>query len=168
MKKIFLGVILGVLLVWAGFWGVKYTGTANFCSTCHVMDFAVTSYQSDPHSGKNRSGIQAQCVSCHLPHDNIANYLLTKAKNGIRELAITATNTKTNWLEKREHRDSFVYDSGCVSCHLNLNSSSQKAKQMHEHYTSLKGSKNELKCVSCHITQGHGARLVNEIIKNKL
>jgi napC/nirT cytochrome c family protein len=43
----------------------------------------VIAYQDDIHSGKGKTGIKAQCVDCHLPHDNIVKYVYQKAKNGV-------------------------------------------------------------------------------------
>jgi putative tetraheme cytochrome c len=49
------------------------------------MDPMVIAYNYDIHSGNGKTGIKARCVDCHIPHDNIAKYALTKAKNNILE-----------------------------------------------------------------------------------
>ena len=44
-------------------------------------------YLNDIHGGKNRVGVKADCVACHLPHDNVLNYVFRKAYNGATEAA---------------------------------------------------------------------------------
>ena len=67
------------------------------------MDPMVIAYNDDVHSGNGKTGIKARCVDCHIPHDNIAKYALTKAKNGILEagcislaILMLLTGTKTS------------------------------------------------------------------------
>lgn len=165
MKKIILTIIglaifLSLIFSYTSYEIVTKTSTAKYCISCHEMAPMRAAYDQDVHGGNGKSGIKASCVSCHLPHDNIVNYLLKKAQKGIKESAMhyfTDTN-KINWHKKRKLRDTYVYDSGCIVCHTNYDKNSKytsKALQMHEHYKKLLNTNKKLTCASCHVEVGH-------------
>lgn len=151
-----IGFVIGIIVIFLGHKTIQVTGELPFCGSCHVMKPMEASYLNDVHSGKGKKGIKTSCVSCHLPHDNMMNYLFTKAYNGTKEVFLTAIgqDEKIDWIEKTKHREKFVYDSGCISCHSNLKADSlkTKAEEMHQRYFASKGS---LSCVSCHKHVGH-------------
>ena len=66
---------------------IHMTGDDKFCVSCHVMEPMRDAYLNDIHGGKNRVGVKADCVACHLPHDNVLNYVFRKAYNGATEAA---------------------------------------------------------------------------------
>jgi len=172
MKKtiiiVCIGIVIGLLVSLGTYKGVKETAGDKFCILCHSMEPMVEVYKEDVHGGNNALGIKAKCVSCHLPQDTLMNYLYVKAKNGAVEVAITAFGKpeNINWYKKRAHRKSFVYDSGCLSCHTNIleqtNAENPKQLEMHKHYESKLLTNKKLSCVSCHISSGH------ESLRNKL
>lgn len=153
-------ILLSLIFSYTSYEIVSKTSKANFCMSCHEMSPMKAAYDQDVHGGAGKSGIKASCVSCHLPHDSIVNYLYIKAKKGIKESAIhyfTDTN-KIDWHKKREQRDDYVYDSGCIKCHTNYdinNKYSAKAIQMHGHYKKLQNTNKEITCASCHVEVGH-------------
>lgn len=154
------GAFIGLLVAFSTYEVVQKTSGAKFCSSCHEMAPMRAAYETDVHAGAGKSGIRANCVDCHLPHDNLANYLFTKAKNGLLEAKVhfLEDTTKLPWQDMRKQRQHFVYDDGCKKCHTNYLDNekfSKKAIQMHKHYKSLKGSKKELGCASCHAEVGH-------------
>lgn len=164
MKKkilfIFAGFLIGVIVCYATFEGVTRTGDDKFCLVCHEMTPMGIAYRNDIHGGAGKIGIKAQCVDCHLPHNNVFNYVLTKAKNGIVEGAIHFFGDVDNidWYTNRAKRDEFVFDDGCLKCHANfenLNQISKKGKQMHEHYLAMQKSGKKIACASCHFDVGH-------------
>lgn len=154
------GVFLGLVLSWITYEGIHRTGSENFCVSCHEMRPMVNAYHDDIHGGKGKSGIKVSCVSCHLPQDNIFNYIFTKAKTGVAEVGIhfLGNPDAIDWHEKRNDREHFVYDGGCISCHSNFKTNeniSKKGKQMHQHYTKLLDTDKQIGCASCHIEIGH-------------
>lgn len=165
MKKkftlIFIGILLGGIMIYGGHYAVKQTGDLPFCGACHVMTPMVNSYKNDVHSGISKKGVKASCTSCHLPHDSIFNYLTTKAITGSYELAITALgkDKDVDWLKKRDNKEHYVYDSGCMSCHNEIlivkNVSNPKQIEMHDHYIALQNTNKQISCVSCHVNVGH-------------
>ena len=119
-------------------------------------------HKDDAHGGKGDLGASARCVDCHLPHDSLVNYIFTKAKNGVAEVGIHffGNPDEIDWQEKLKHREAYVYDGGCLSCHGNvmddtLSSASKQAQKMHMHYKKLKDTEKEVGCASCHFDAGH-------------
>ncbi|CZE51092.1 cytochrome c3 family protein [Campylobacter geochelonis] len=155
------GVILGVVFAYGGYKAVKLTGDLPFCASCHVMEPMAVSYHNDVHSGIGESGVKASCTSCHLPHDNVVNYIFTKAKTGLYELGVTALgkDKDVDWYKKLENRSKFTYDTGCMDCHEKIldkkTSKHPKELEMHAHYVLLKGTKDEISCTTCHTHVGH-------------
>ncbi len=91
-KKIALGVFIaggaiGMLVSLGIAQMIHATGDDKFCVSCHVMEPMRDAYLNDIHGGKNRVGVKADCVACHLPHDNVLNYVFRKAYNGATEAA---------------------------------------------------------------------------------
>lgn len=91
-KKIALGVFIaggaiGMLVSLGIAQMIHMTGDDKFCVSCHVMEPMRDAYLNDIHGGKNRVGVKADCVACHLPHDNVLNYVFRKAYNGATEAA---------------------------------------------------------------------------------
>ncbi len=152
-----IGVIVGVLFSFATYVGVKKTAGESFCSKCHSMQPMTQAYNLDVHGGNNQFGFKAQCTDCHLPHNNLPNYLFTKAKTGLNDVFFeTFTNTsKINWSKKLKEPDKFVYDSGCLKCHSNLKEESlqnQRAFLAHRAYFAKTTTQS---CVDCHSNVGH-------------
>ncbi len=160
-KKIFgiavVGVILGSALTLGVAQFMYVTGGDGFCKSCHSMTPMYESYLQDVHGGKNKVGVKAECAACHLPHDNILKYAYKKSVNGIVEGAITLFGDPEHkdWEAHRKNRADFVFDSGCLSCHEDLQSVSaknQKAFLPHKDYFAKNINK---KCVECHENVGH-------------
>ncbi|NJN48108.1 MAG: cytochrome C [Candidatus Competibacteraceae bacterium] len=136
---------------------IESTSDHAFCTKCHSMKVFGESYLLDVHGGNNAVGVQVVCTDCHLPHDTLTNYLFTKAKTGIHDVwaEYTLDLEKIDWEAKRQHREDFVYDSGCLKCHSNLEkatSASNKAFVAHKPY--FLGTIDNT-CVSCHEYVGH-------------
>ena len=152
--------IIGFLVVLPVHYALEETSGEKFCVVCHEMDPMVIAYSNDVHSGKGKSGVRAKCVDCHIPHDNLAKYVLTKAKNGLMEgyVHFFKDPEAIDWHKNREKREHFVFDNGCVSCHTNLvdnKLTSPQAQKMHAHYQSLLNTDKQLTCASCHAEVGH-------------
>jgi cytochrome c-type protein NapC len=84
-------------------------------------------------------------------------YLISKMETGFHNLWVQYTSdlSKIDWEKKRTRREEFVYDSGCLHCHKNLERAtmgSNRAFVAHKPYF-LKTTKK--KCVTCHQNVGH-------------
>ncbi|MFP4072244.1 MAG: cytochrome c nitrite reductase small subunit [Desulfovibrionales bacterium] len=86
------------------------TETPEFCSSCHVMQ---SQYEAWFHEGAHRS---AQCVDCHLPHDNVFMYYLWKSIDGMRDIIVFHSGTVPETIEISDHGQE-VLQGNCVRCH---------------------------------------------------
>lgn len=136
---------------------IQHTSEADFCAGCHSMQPMAAAYRDSLHGGNNPHGVQAVCVDCHLPHDNPGAYLYRKVVIGLRDswTEFTTDVSAIDWEARRAHREDFVYDSGCLRCHRNLQQATANnpaAAAAHEAY--FLGTL-EMTCVACHQHVGH-------------
>jgi cytochrome c-type protein NapC len=138
--------------------GLHATGDFEFCTSCHdTMAPLASSYKQALHGGNNAQGWRAQCVDCHLPHDNAFHHLAIKMKHGLVDpyMELTKDTYDIDWHGNRERRESYVYDSGCLSCHKYLDTQSQaNSKAFRPHREYFRGDSGKV-CVSCHEHVGH-------------
>src|SRR4030095_3110032 len=73
------GAIIGTQVV------VAATGTHALCGgACHSMNWVATEYKQSGHYA-NRTGVQAGCHDCHIPH-SYPELLWYKAKAGVKDV----------------------------------------------------------------------------------
>jgi len=154
---------VSIPLFWAGTHSaIKATSDHKFCGSCHSMEPMVTSFLADTHGGNNAGGIQATCAQCHLPHTGPLRYLMQKSINGAwdvwKEHIVGADDV--DWQKKRERREEFTYNSGCLSCHNALDSSAGgRHATWIAHQPMLEDGINlddpDDSCVACHQHVGH-------------
>lgn len=169
-----IGVYLAIIIIavfvfpflswWIGEESFTATSNADFCVNCHSMEPFVLANADNHHGGNNDFGIKASCTTCHLPHDNSANYLYVKARTGIHDIWVETfyDTSKIDWKAKTEHREEFVYDSGCLTCHVEL----ERATQDQEEHRNYFAGNTTSKCVTCHEEAGH-SNLNKYLLKNK-
>jgi len=153
------GALLGLLSVisWMGTdYALHATSDQAFCGSCHSMKPMQASFLNDKHGGASTKGVQALCSDCHLPQDNYISYLYVKAKSGAwdvwKEFILGAEDV--DWHAKRKRANEFVYDSGCLKCHNNLQAGSESSnKQFVAHKPYFLGT-TEKSCIDCH-SVGH-------------
>jgi len=147
---------------------IEATSGEKFCGDCHSMKPMAAAYREDRHGGKNGRGFQAKCSQCHLPHGNKLHYFVRKGYNGMKDVFAELTYVDSiNWEARRNDRERYVYDSGCLQCHSNLANAEPenelgmvKPKKFfaglsvvaHKEYFA---GTIKRQCVSCHIHVGH-------------
>lgn len=141
----------------AGEIAIEQTSGVEFCTTCHTMVPMAESYQQDVHGGRSRTGVQASCSGCHLPHDNPFIFLFGKARLGVRDVWAQLAYDLENidWEAKRLERESFVYDSGCLHCHRNLQNAVSPSSAAADAHKSYFLGESDKQCVTCHESVGH-------------
>ncbi len=133
--------------------GIEVTSHADFCGVCHAMKPMVASYRDSIHGGNNPRGVMAACTDCHTSHDNVFTFYMSKARSGTHDIWVTMMTDELSrdWQAKREERNSYVYDSGCLTCHRNLEAVTA-GKGVHAKYFAGLIDK---QCVDCHPGVGH-------------
>jgi cytochrome c-type protein NapC len=136
---------------------VQQTAGAPFCGSCHTMDAMVAAYQRDIHGGAGSEGVKAKCTHCHVPHDNPVTYMFMKTRFGLHDAwaQLTYDLDAIDWQAKRAHSEDYVFDSGCLQCHKDLQRASEaSAVSFVAHRPYFLGTTTS-QCVSCHDRVGH-------------
>lgn len=113
MKRIIL--ILAILLVVAVLGAgltVRFTESAEFCSSCHVMESA---YQGWSHSSHRE---HTNCNSCHVPHQMVSK-VFYKAKSGLTDAYVFFVLGAPKSINTKEDTQTIV-QKNCVDCHSTL------------------------------------------------
>jgi cytochrome c-type protein NapC len=143
---------------------VAMTGTNEFCGTaCHShAKFIYPEYKASVH-GSNRTGVQATCADCHIPHSYPAK-LIYKAEAGIRDGIAEmrgVLSTKEKFEAKRWEMANHVWDemkannsANCRTCHtpeaMSTAKQSEDAQKAHKKFTAGKAT-----CIECHMGVAH-------------
>lgn len=158
----------GFALAWVGLtlFGTTmvYTSTEAFCATsCHEMaNNSNMEYIGSSHD-RNRTGVRATCVDCHVPHAPIPLYIAKMgALNDLWSHHVTHTvDTREKFEAQRPKMAQRVWtymkgnDSReCRHCHTPANMDPDKQSPIaiarHE-----KGKREKLTCVDCHFGITH-------------
>ncbi|MCG8671942.1 MAG: NapC/NirT family cytochrome c [Pseudomonadales bacterium] len=136
--------------------GIKKTSDVEFCGGCHSMEPMASSYLQDVHGGNNAAGIRATCSDCHLPHTSSFAYLKQKSINGAWDVWVeyVVGAEDIDWHKKRERREEYTYQSGCLHCHEALEQATTTPATLVAHGPMLRGE-SDASCVSCHEHVGH-------------
>jgi cytochrome c nitrite reductase small subunit len=129
----------GYALVYAD--GLAYLSSEpKVCANCHVMQAQYDSWQKSSHHHV------AVCNDCHLPHSFIGKYV-AKALNGFNH---STAYTLQNFAEPIAIKpfNSAILQDACLACHRPLVQEAAMAR----------GTGEELNCVHCHRSAGHGER----------
>ena len=123
-----------------------YGGSApETCANCHVMDAQYENWFHAPHERV------AECVDCHLPHENIAAYYLEKGRQGAKDVhAFTTGNIPVAIRASEESRA--IIQSNCIRCHESTVESIMMGAQPFDR-----------DCWECHRDVSHGTRGVSGV-----
>ena len=143
---------------------VAMTGTNGFCgNACHShTKFVYPEYKVSTH-GSNRTGVQASCSDCHIPHSYPAK-LLYKANAGIRDGIAEmqgVISTQEKFEARRWEMANHVWDemrannsANCRTCHtpeaMSAEKQSEDAQKQHKKFASGKAT-----CIDCHTGVAH-------------
>ncbi len=138
-------------------YAIERTSGVEFCTTCHSMDAMGESYRFDVHGGRSTHGVQASCSDCHLPHDSPPSFMWAYWKRLVGDTWVEVIHGPdlTDREGLAEDRESYVYDSGCLSCHANLlDAFPRNAETFAAHKAYFLGEIQN-RCVTCHTSVGH-------------
>jgi cytochrome c nitrite reductase small subunit len=142
---IVLAVLLGLLAGIGGFTflyaeGLSYmSDDPKVCVNCHIMQPQFDSWQKASHH------TVATCVECHLPQGFFGKYY-SKAENGYHHsVAFTLQNFHEPIMIKQ--KSGRILQDNCLHCHGGL---------VHEQIARAAEGADEVQCVHCHRSVGHG------------
>jgi cytochrome c nitrite reductase small subunit len=121
--------------------GLSYMSSdPKVCVNCHIMQPQYDSWQKSSHHAV------AGCTECHLPHSFVGKYL-AKAINGWHH---SKAFTMQDFAEPITIKgaNSRILQDNCLACHGEL---------VHQAVAGT-GRGEEMKCVHCHQSVGHGER----------
>jgi nitrate/TMAO reductase-like tetraheme cytochrome c subunit len=165
LALVIVGIIVGAGGVIATQVMVAATGTNEFCgNACHSMVWVAQEYKQSVHYA-NRTGVQAGCHDCHIPHE-YPQLLWYKAKAGIHDAIEEARGTistedkfkkerlrlaKRVWMEFKE-----TNSANCRHCHAFTPEILAKQKEFVQPMHKMVLSK-ESTCIDCHKGVAHTA-----------
>ena len=157
---LFLGIVIGIVLIAGLYQTSVFFSTNESCMMCHVHPHVEGTWKLSSHVN-NKSGVMVNCVDCHLPpKDHTWKHYSAKAKLGIKDVwgYLTKDSTDFDWEQKSEleHAVKYIPNESCVKCHQNLfpQGISDDGITAHMYYDENEKKLN-LQCISCHLDVGH-------------
>ena len=103
------GFAIGICTFGVGSAMMSVSGSPAFCGSCHSMKHEAWTFADPAHS-------QLECADCHLPHQNVAIYLVEKGRTGmvdtyhevLRDYPAHIKISKDGW---------DTVNANCVRCH---------------------------------------------------
>lgn len=141
-----LAVLIGITVGVSGYAfvyaeGLSYVSSdPKVCVNCHIMRSQFDSWQKSSHHKV------AGCVDCHLPHGVIGKYI-AKALNGYHHSKGFTLQDFDEPISIKPGNSQILQDN-CLACHRDL------VQEM----VSTPGHSEEVRCVHCHQSVGHGER----------
>jgi len=158
------GIALGLLAALPATEVIHSMSSNEFCASCHTMQPMVETFKQSVHGGNNSQGFVAECVDCHLPKSNVVEELYVKGTSGTRHLwgEFVLGMDALDYQENHNKRTEFVYDSGCESCHKdlerraqNVDDNSKVSDWVHNLAFKKKDTNPDFQCASCHYDIAH-------------
>ncbi|NOH97394.1 NapC/NirT family cytochrome c [Vibrio sp. 99-70-13A1] len=158
------GTGLGLLVALPASEAIHALSSNEFCASCHTMEPMVETFANSVHGGNNSHGFVAECVDCHMPKSNIVDELYVKGTSGMRHLwgEYVLGMEALDYQALHPKRTEYVFDSGCVNCHKDLErraslatAESEPADWTHNLAFAKKDTDPQWKCSSCHYDIAH-------------
>ena len=134
------GIALGL-----GLYTVRYAEALSYlsddpsaCVNCHIMREQYEGWLKGPHAAV------ATCNDCHVPLDFFGKYL-SKGLNGYHHSRAFTFQDFHEPIQITE-RNARALQESCQYCHADL------VQEMH----AVRGAREDMRCVSCHRSVGHG------------
>jgi len=171
-RRAFVVLLVGVVLGIAGLsvFGTTmvYTSTEPFCATsCHEMaNNSNMEYVGSVHD-KNRTGVRATCVDCHVPHAPVPLYIAKMgALNDLWSHHVTGSVDTREKFEAQRGKMAqrvWTYMKGndsreCRHCHnaANMDPEKQSVRAVAKHE---RAKREKQTCVDCHFGISHNVPL---------
>jgi cytochrome c nitrite reductase small subunit len=132
------------------------------CINCHVMN---PQYYDWAHSSHRNV---ATCNDCHVPHDNVFNKYLFKAKDGLRHATVFTLRTEPQVIYILDAGKKVVQEN-CLRCHEKVVGAEYLGSVLPDYHNYLK----ERQCLDCHRETPHSRvnglfSAPNALVKTKI
>lgn len=114
-------IVLGGLLTGLGAYIIYLSRAHSYlsddpaaCVNCHIMTPYHHSWMHSSHA------LWAHCNDCHVPHDNVFNKYLFKAKDGLYHSYVFTMRDEPMAIRPRQESYEVIMDN-CIRCHSQLN-----------------------------------------------
>jgi cytochrome c nitrite reductase small subunit len=99
-------VMIGMVATGAGY---AYSDSPGFCGSCHSMEQVHSSWQASNHK-------QLKCTDCHLPQQNFAIKMITKAQTGMNDVYHEVLRDYPATM-KLSPKGKVIVEENCMRCH---------------------------------------------------
>lgn len=155
-------IAIGALFMWASSTALHMTNSTEFCISCHEMQDNNYAEYSETIHAKNRTGVQAACADCHVPHDTVGMFKRKVfAANDIWHHLIGTIDTKEKFEAHRAELASRVWrhmkatdSQECRNCHRTqaMDPQVQGPTASKQHKRMISEQKT---CIDCHYGIAH-------------
>lgn len=143
------GFVIGVAACGFGAAMMSFSGSPEFCGTCHAMKTEAWTFAESTHS-------KLECVDCHLPHDNTAIYMIEKGRTGMVDTYHEVLRDYPAHIKLSADGKKTV-NANCLRCHENT------MKNVHAQIGVDLDTGAD--CMKCHSSIAHGANHLEGGIK---
>jgi cytochrome c-type protein NapC len=151
-----IGFIAGTVAVVGSFVMIDATNSNEFCISCHELRVPYEEFTESRHF-KNRTGVSADCVQCHLP-DTYPDKLFMKTARlkDVWHSLSGSIDTREKFEAKRLELATSVWDwldtnesAPCQSCH-NFASMNHEMQSEHSQKAHQRAQRDNRHCIECH------------------
>ncbi len=143
------GFAIGLLVCAVGSGMMSFSGSPAFCGSCHAMKGEAASFAKSSHS-------RQECTECHLPHDNMAIYMVEKGRTGMVDTYHAVIRDYPARIKLSEDARKTV-NSNCLRCHENT--------MENVHAAVGESLDTGADCMKCHSSIVHGSNHLEGGIK---
>ena len=144
------GFVIGLAVCGVGSAAMSFSGSATFCgNACHAMQSEGWTFAESSHRNQ-------ECVECHLPHDNMAIYLIEKGRTGMVDTYHEVLRDYPAHIKLSAEGKKTV-NANCLRCHK------ATVEKVHADIGVDKDSGGD--CMKCHSSVAHGANHIERGIK---
>ena len=159
--SLIVGLVVGIVLCFAGILMVHSTSKSSFCLSCHEMDAPGRDWQDSVHYVNNK-GVVAECRDCHIG-PGLVEEVKAKFTAGTRDMLVhlfqrpnATPEVRADW---RKSARASIKDESCRHCHMVLIAPGIGQGGIIAHLTYQRSGKNlGLKCITCHYHRFHGPK----------
>jgi len=103
------GILAGVILAYLSSGVYHYSGTSEFCASCHSMSDVHREWRLSMHNS-------FACIECHMPDADTFTKLTYKAKAGLRDVYHESLRNYSAAIQLSDEARGIV-DNNCLRCH---------------------------------------------------